>query len=209
MGARFVDWRQRGVETGGAEVDLVTESIGAPYLLIQVQSKASAITGRGRIDREVGVASSLKSNAILFVTAKRVGLARRLGVRQPCTCRRPTWRSCSSTERTCVAELRVPSLPWRASGEPCGQYAPGGGISAPPTLSRDVRPNVLASAPLATTGDRTRARLRLSANLLSYDQIEIANLIVTATASVIEISTVGADADPSLRARTSIEGAKP
>jgi hypothetical protein len=68
---------------------------------------------------------------------------------------------------------------------------------------------VLASPPLATTGDRTRARLRLSANLLSYDQIEIANLIVTATARVIEISTVGADADPSLRARKSIEDAKP
>jgi hypothetical protein len=77
MGARFVDWRQRGVETGGAEVDLVAESIGAPYLFIQVQSKASAITGRDRIDREVGVASSLKSNVILFVTAKRVGPAAR------------------------------------------------------------------------------------------------------------------------------------
>lgn len=66
---------------------------------------------------------------------------------------------------------------------------------------------VLASPPLATTGDRTRARLRLAANLLSYDQIEIVNLIDTATASVIEISTVGADADPWLRARTSIEDA--
>jgi hypothetical protein len=77
LGARFLGWRLRGDQTGGAEVDVVAETIGAPYLLIQLQSKASAITGREIVDREVGVAATLKSNVILFVTAKNVGPAAR------------------------------------------------------------------------------------------------------------------------------------
>ncbi|MCI9872785.1 hypothetical protein [Arthrobacter humicola] len=77
IGARFLDWRLRGKETSGAEVDLVAETSNDPYLLIQLQSKASAINGREIIDREVGVAQSLKSNVILFVSAKNVGKAAR------------------------------------------------------------------------------------------------------------------------------------
>jgi hypothetical protein len=77
LGARFLGWRLRGDQTGGAEVDVVAETLGAPYLLIQLQSKASAITGREIVDREVGVAAALKSNVILFVTAKNVGPAAR------------------------------------------------------------------------------------------------------------------------------------
>lgn len=76
-GARFLSWRLRGDETGGAEVDVVAETVQPPYLLIQLQSKASAISGRGVIDREVGVAGTLKSNVLLFVTAKTVGPAAR------------------------------------------------------------------------------------------------------------------------------------
>lgn len=64
-------------KTAGAEVDLVAEASNDPYLLIQLQSKASAINGREIIDREVGVAQSLKSNVILFVSAKNVGGAAR------------------------------------------------------------------------------------------------------------------------------------
>ncbi|WP_354263811.1 hypothetical protein [Arthrobacter sp. OAP107] len=77
IGARFLGWRVRGDETAGAEVDLVAETSNDPYLLIQLQSKASAIDGRKIIDREVGVAQSLKSNVILFVSAKKVGEAAR------------------------------------------------------------------------------------------------------------------------------------
>jgi len=74
LGARFVGWRLRGAQTSGAEVDVVAE-ISLPYLLAQVQSKASDINGRDRIDREVGVASTLKSNMILFVASGKVGPA--------------------------------------------------------------------------------------------------------------------------------------
>ncbi|WP_146072547.1 hypothetical protein [Arthrobacter sp. 4R501] len=77
IGARFLGWRLRGDQTAGAEVDLVAETSNNPYLLIQLQSKASAINGREIIDREVGVAQSLKSNVILFVSAKNVGEAAR------------------------------------------------------------------------------------------------------------------------------------
>ena len=76
-GARFLSWRRRGDETAGAEVDVVAETLQPPYLLIELQSKASAISGRDVIDREVGVAAALKSNVILFVTAKKVGPAAR------------------------------------------------------------------------------------------------------------------------------------
>ena len=76
-GARFLSWRLRGAETGGAEVDVVAESIQPPYQIIQVQSKASAINGRQIVDREVGVSAALKSNIILFVSAKRIGAAAR------------------------------------------------------------------------------------------------------------------------------------
>ncbi len=77
LGARFVAWRLRGDQTSGAEVDVVAETLEKPYLLYQIQSKASAINGREIIDREVGVAGALKSNVILFVSAQKVGPAAR------------------------------------------------------------------------------------------------------------------------------------
>lgn len=77
MGARFVDWRRRGDETQGAEVDVVGELVNGRYLLVQMQSKASSISGRDVVDREVGVASALKSNVILLVSAQTVSPAAR------------------------------------------------------------------------------------------------------------------------------------
>ena len=77
LGARFVGWRVRADITSGAEVDVVAESLNAPYQLIQVQSKASAITGREIVDREVGIAQTLKSNVVLYVSAQKIGDAAR------------------------------------------------------------------------------------------------------------------------------------
>jgi hypothetical protein len=77
MGARFVSWRRRGDETSGAEVDVIAELAERQYWLVQVQSKASAISGRDVVDREVGVAQTLKSNVLLLVSARRVGEAAR------------------------------------------------------------------------------------------------------------------------------------
>jgi hypothetical protein len=72
LGARFVDWRRRGDDTSGAEVDVVAELLDGRYQLLQIQSKASRISGRETIDREVGVAAALKSNVLLLVTAQDV-----------------------------------------------------------------------------------------------------------------------------------------
>jgi hypothetical protein len=77
LGARFIDWRRRGDETAGAEVDVVAELVDGRYQLLQVQSKASRIGGREVVDREVGVAATLKSNVILFVSAQEVSDAAR------------------------------------------------------------------------------------------------------------------------------------
>jgi hypothetical protein len=66
---------------------------------------------------------------------------------------------------------------------------------------------ILASPPLTTSGDRTRARLHLAAELLGYDQVELANLLSSATSTVLEISVVGASAEPWDRARPDIDGA--
>ncbi len=73
MGARFLFWRRRAPDTAGAEVDIVADISNGRYLVVQIQSKASAITTRDVVDREVGVATSLRSNVLLFVSAKRVG----------------------------------------------------------------------------------------------------------------------------------------
>lgn len=77
MGARFVSWRRRGDETSGAEVDVVAELAHRQYWLVQVQSKASAISGRDVVDREVGVAQTLKSNVLLMVSARKISEAAR------------------------------------------------------------------------------------------------------------------------------------
>lgn len=77
LGARFVGWRRRGDETSGAEVDVVAEFADGPYMLLQIQSKASPISQRDVIDREVGVASGLKSNVILLISAQKVSPAAR------------------------------------------------------------------------------------------------------------------------------------
>lgn len=77
IGASFVGWRRRGDETQGAEVDVIAELTGGRYLLVQIQSKASRIASRDIVDREVGVATGLKSNVLLLVSAGDIAAAAR------------------------------------------------------------------------------------------------------------------------------------
>jgi Restriction endonuclease len=77
LGVRFVAWRKRAHETGGAEVDLIASQANGRFAVWQIQCKVGSIRSRDVIDREVGVAQSLKSNIILFVTAGAVGKAAR------------------------------------------------------------------------------------------------------------------------------------
>ncbi|MGH2764964.1 MAG: restriction endonuclease [Actinomycetota bacterium] len=75
LGLRFVAWRRRAHETGGAEVDLIAAQANGRFAIWQIQCKVGSIRSRDVVDREVGVAQPLKSNVILFVTAGTVGEA--------------------------------------------------------------------------------------------------------------------------------------
>lgn len=77
LGLRFLAWRKRAHETGGAEVDLIALQSNGTFAVCQVQCKVGSIRTREFIDREVGVAQALKSNIILFLTAGTVGNAAR------------------------------------------------------------------------------------------------------------------------------------
>lgn len=77
LGLRFVDWRRRAHETGGAEVDLIAIQTNGRFAIWQVQCKVGPIRSRDVVDREVGVAQTLKSDVIAFVTAGAVGRAAR------------------------------------------------------------------------------------------------------------------------------------
>jgi site-specific DNA-methyltransferase (cytosine-N4-specific) len=77
LGLRFIDWRRRAHETGGAEVDVIAIQTNGRFAIWQIQCKVGAIRSRDVVDREVGVAQSLKSDVIAFVTAEDVGRAAR------------------------------------------------------------------------------------------------------------------------------------
>lgn len=64
---------------------------------------------------------------------------------------------------------------------------------------------VLASPPTTTSGDRTRNRLRLAANVLGFDRVGLVNLFGLATSTVLDISRLGTEASPWQVARPQIE----
>lgn len=65
---------------------------------------------------------------------------------------------------------------------------------------------ILASPPATTSGDRTRRRLALAANVLGFDRVDVVNLFGSATATVVEISDLGVDVAPWREARLEITG---
>lgn len=73
----FTGWRKRANETGGAEVDLTAVQSNGRYAVWQIQCKVSALPGREPVDREVGVAQSVRSNVLAFVSAGTIGRAPR------------------------------------------------------------------------------------------------------------------------------------
>jgi hypothetical protein len=77
LGLRFAEWRKRAHETGGAEVDLVAIQGNGRFVVWQLQCKVASITSREPVDREVGVAQTIRSNVIAFVSAGGIGLAAR------------------------------------------------------------------------------------------------------------------------------------
>ena len=73
----FVQWRVRGNQTGGAEIDVIMEGKNLVFSRWQIQCKNSAQASLDDVAKEVGVAQVIKSNVILIVTTGRIGRAAR------------------------------------------------------------------------------------------------------------------------------------
>lgn len=64
----FVDWQLRGVETGGAEVDVVMDSIAVNFSRWQIQCKNTDDRIRTKhVAKEVGLSRMLQTNVILMI----------------------------------------------------------------------------------------------------------------------------------------------
>lgn len=73
----FVQWRVRGNQTGGAEIDVIMEGKNLVFSRWQIQCKNSAQASLDDVAKEIGVAQVIKSNVILIVTTGRIGRAAR------------------------------------------------------------------------------------------------------------------------------------
>ncbi len=64
----FVDWQLRGIETGGAEVDVVMDSVEIDFSRWQIQCKNTNKKIRTKhVAKEVGLSRMLQSNIILMI----------------------------------------------------------------------------------------------------------------------------------------------
>jgi len=68
LGLDFAGWRVRGQKTGGAEVDVVMDSISNTFNRWQIQCKNTRAQVRSKhIAREVGLSRTLQTNTILMI----------------------------------------------------------------------------------------------------------------------------------------------
>lgn len=73
IGLQFVKWRLRSFETGGAELDVIMEGANLLFSRWQIQCKNSAKVALEDIAKEIGLATIIKSNAIMIVTTGTIG----------------------------------------------------------------------------------------------------------------------------------------
>lgn len=68
LGLDFVDWRVRGRQTNGAEVDVVFDDVGKTFNRWQIQCKntKSALESK-YVAREVGITRTLQTNTVLMI----------------------------------------------------------------------------------------------------------------------------------------------
>ena len=73
LGLRFVDFRSRSADTGGAEVDVVFDKIGVSYSkwLVQCKNTPTSLVHVSTIAKEVGNALLASANVILIITTGR------------------------------------------------------------------------------------------------------------------------------------------
>lgn len=77
VGLRWVGTRVRGKDTGGAEVDLVFDSDRLVFSRWQIQCKNTKRVKLDDVAKEVGLAHTLKSNAVAIVTTGKIGTGAR------------------------------------------------------------------------------------------------------------------------------------
>lgn len=70
---KYIATRLRGASTGGAEVDLIFESLRLVYSRWQIQCKNTSSVSLDDVAKEVGLTHFLKSNAIIIVTTGKIG----------------------------------------------------------------------------------------------------------------------------------------
>ncbi len=73
IGLQFVKWRLRSAETGGAELDVIMEGANLLFSRWQIQCKNSPKVALEDIAKEIGLATIIKSNAIMIVTTGTIG----------------------------------------------------------------------------------------------------------------------------------------
>ena len=75
LGLRFVDWRKRGPETGGAEIDVVLSGVvGCVPTVWQVQCKNLSGTGRVSLEdvaKEIGQAATTRATHVMLIANAR------------------------------------------------------------------------------------------------------------------------------------------
>lgn len=73
LGLRFVKWRLRSNETGGAELDVIMEGDHLIFSRWQIQCKNATKADLADIAKEVGIAQVIKANVILLVCTGTIG----------------------------------------------------------------------------------------------------------------------------------------
>lgn len=73
----FVKWRLRSNSTGGAEVDMIVEGTRILFRRWQIQCKNTTTISTDVLAKEVGVATTIRSNVILLITTGEIGNAAR------------------------------------------------------------------------------------------------------------------------------------
>ncbi len=69
----FVQWRLRGKATGGAEVDMVVEGTRLMFSRWQIQCKNCVRVATEDLAREVGIATTIRSNVVMLISTGEVG----------------------------------------------------------------------------------------------------------------------------------------
>ncbi|HEX6776590.1 MAG TPA: restriction endonuclease, partial [Ktedonobacterales bacterium] len=69
----FVKWRYRSNQTGGTEVDVLVEGARLIFSRWQIQCKNTSQANVDDVAKEVGIATAMRTNVIMFVCNGKIG----------------------------------------------------------------------------------------------------------------------------------------